>query len=552
MHLATDGRVRGPIRRFGKYVDINTRSVHPPPGQTRARIPSSPGQDILSKLLVEDLIHIGLKQGWIRQLEDKSILAQIPATPDYEDRFHPVFAAHMDSFHGTNAENVKPQYYYVPSEGQSLTLPSGQVIPSEDFEGLKPGQQIIAAGGPKKTLLGSDDKAGLVILIEAIKWMLANNIPHGPITLWLCVDEELGELDTDYLPDGVIQACDYLITLDSTRAGAVDVGGLICNRVSAIFTGDDEHPAHAAAMALGTALMGEPTPMETSGDEAFYYVGMGMGDLDEKRSGDSSTPFGASEANMTLLGHDFPEDQFETEAQTLKALAEQMAKSFGAKVEVSWEDSETPVTLEFSGEDAHPGVDADKLHPAHYAALWTMRKMDQTWQLGLAWGPEPDTEFDPLYHPMSARKASMVLAPRSFDTEESAAMTEKIHELAKQMAERFGVELEFKDQPMCDNPAMAVEKRPELIELVEQAHRHADVIPFLRNVRGGTDIAILRTNDGYKAVIGLNLGVGGRGLHGYREFLVVDEFLAMIRVLKALIVSASEFTPEKRGMAEAA
>ena len=72
-----------------------------------------------------------------------------------------------------------------------------------------------------------------------------------------------------------------------------------------------------------------------------------------------------------------------------------------------------------------------------------------------------------------------------------------------------------------------LERSPEILERAEQAIRSAGLSPELVPVRGGTDGATLS----WRGIPCPNIGFGGRNCHGEREFLVVEEFEAALRVV---------------------
>ncbi|MCK4241123.1 MAG: M20/M25/M40 family metallo-hydrolase [Candidatus Atribacteria bacterium] len=84
-------------------------------------------------------------------------------------RFCPVvFVAHMDTV--TPGNNVHPQ--------------------------IKEDGRIVSDG---KTILGADDKAGIAALLEALRFIKENNIPHGDIEIIFTTCEEIGLLGSKSL-----------------------------------------------------------------------------------------------------------------------------------------------------------------------------------------------------------------------------------------------------------------------------------------------------------------------------------------------------------------
>jgi len=73
------------------------------------------------------------------------------------------------------------------------------------------------------TILGADDKAGLAVMLEAIRLLKENNIPHGPIQFVITVGEESGLLGSRAM-DGSRLRAKFGYALDSNgEVGAIAV-----------------------------------------------------------------------------------------------------------------------------------------------------------------------------------------------------------------------------------------------------------------------------------------------------------------------------------------
>ncbi len=82
-------------------------------------------------------------------------------------------------------------------------------------EGIKP---VIANGILKSdgtTILGSDDKSGIAIIVEVIKTLKEKNIPHSDIEIAFTICEEMGLLGAKYI-DGSLFNSKYGMVLDSS------------------------------------------------------------------------------------------------------------------------------------------------------------------------------------------------------------------------------------------------------------------------------------------------------------------------------------------------
>src|SRR5437879_2330307 len=178
------------LDRFCRYVRIDTQA-----DEKAMTYPSSPGQLELGKLLVKELHDIGLGDA---EVDDRGIvLATIPATNrgDNSPR-SPVIAwiAHLDTSPETSGHNVQPVVHR-SYNGQDIVLPGDRtkIIRVDDSPelGKLRGSTIITTDGT--TLLGSDDKSGLAVIMETAAYLAARTeILHGPIRICFTCDEEIG------------------------------------------------------------------------------------------------------------------------------------------------------------------------------------------------------------------------------------------------------------------------------------------------------------------------------------------------------------------------
>lgn len=261
------------IDRLLEYSRIDTHSVQPIPGQGQSR-PSNPNQKVLINKLLAELLEMGVPRDWITQLRDGSFLVDFPPTEDHEDAPHVVFASHVDTYFGYPG-NAEPRIYVY--QGGDLHLPKNDVaIPASDLDGLA-GKRIIASDGA--TLLGGDDKAGVAEIMTFIESMLRCDYAHGPLTVWFCTDEEIGDVGIGFLPKELADKWDIFWSVDGQEIGVV-IGCIYAAKVDVDFRGDDTHPgagyllkpAHYAASRFIDKLGDVPTPWTTKNDESFIYV----------------------------------------------------------------------------------------------------------------------------------------------------------------------------------------------------------------------------------------------------------------------------------------
>ena len=321
------------VLRFLEYVKIDTGSVERVDGVDPIH-PSSPGQTALINKLADELDKMGVSAEQIKMLGDGSMLVNFPPHRGFEGSAHAVFVAHVDTSPecAGGANPLVRQY-----TGGDIALPTNnKVIPASDLAGLE-GKTIITSDG--STLLGADDKAGVASLMVLIQMMLTNNLPHGEITFWFCVDEEIGEVGTDFLPEDIAKGWSVLWTVDGSELNLVDIGCFYGTSIKVEFNGRGGHPgeggaeikpAHYAASRFISGL-GDVNdalkPWTSKGQESFVYV--------------PTLPKGTAEqTTVNVIPRTFRQEEVPELAGIIKRVAEDAADHYGVQVVVG----ETKVT----------------------------------------------------------------------------------------------------------------------------------------------------------------------------------------------------------------
>ncbi len=97
---------------------------------------------------------------------------------------------------GSNANNI-----YAVLEGDSekdgiiLSTHMDTVVPAKSQKPLIDGTLIKSDG---ESVLGGDDKAGIAIVLEIVRRIIDNNIPHGDVEVLVTISEEIGLLGAKY------------------------------------------------------------------------------------------------------------------------------------------------------------------------------------------------------------------------------------------------------------------------------------------------------------------------------------------------------------------
>ena len=238
-----------------------------------------------------------------------AVLATIPATAE-----GPTIGllAHVDTAPQFNATGVKPRVIK-GYNGGAITYPDNDelVLTPEAFPylGEKLGNDIITASG--LTLLGADDKAGVAIVMTAVRHLLAHpEIPHGPIRVGFTPDEEIGRGVDDSLPKDL--ACDFAYTFDGSRLGEIEYESFSADFAEVTVKGVSIHPGwakdklvnaiHLAAKIVDTLPHVTMTPETTEGREGFIHA--------VDMSG------GSSEMKIRFILRDFERDGLEAKGES--------------------------------------------------------------------------------------------------------------------------------------------------------------------------------------------------------------------------------------------
>jgi len=226
------------LARFVRYVQIDTTS-----DENSSAVPSTPGQLELGKLLRDELSAIGLRDA--EQDAHGVVTATIPATLKTDGAKIPVLAfnSHVDTSPEASGKNVRPQVHRNYAGGD-LVLPddSTQVIRAAENPELAElqGCTIITADGT--TLLGSDDKAGVAVIMELAAWLTEHAvIPHGPIRVIFTCDEEIGH-GVDHVDLKKLGA-DVAYTLDGRGHDEIENETFSADLATITVTGKNIHPS---------------------------------------------------------------------------------------------------------------------------------------------------------------------------------------------------------------------------------------------------------------------------------------------------------------------
>ena len=259
--------------RFMRYVQVDTQS-----DASSATFPSTSKQLNLSKLLVQELLEIGIEDAHLD--ENGYVMATIPSNTDKKV---PVicFCSHVDTSPDCSGTDVKP-IVHSNYQGQDIILPDDNsvIIKFSEHKDLAEqiGNDIITASGT--TLLGADDKAGVAEIMDAARILMSNpQIKHGDIKILFTPDEEIGR-GVDFVNLEKLGA-QFAYTMDGEKAGTIEDETFSADAAKVTIHGISVHPGFAkgkmqSAIKIASKIVNSLpserlSPESTSGKEGFVH-----------------------------------------------------------------------------------------------------------------------------------------------------------------------------------------------------------------------------------------------------------------------------------------
>ncbi len=259
--------------RFLKYIAIDTQS-----DDKSETYPSTKKQMEFANFLSGELRSIGMEE--VNVDEYGYVMATLSS--NIEDRVPVIgFIAHMDTSPDMPG-NVNNPTIIENYQGDEININSEHNLklnPSE-FPELKKyiGNTIIATDGT--TLLGADDKAGIVEIIEAMKYLILHpEIKHGKIRIGFTPDEEIGK-GVDHFSVEKFGA-DYAYTIDGGEIGELEYENFNAAGAKINIQGRNIHPGYAKGKMINALNIATEfnlllpefmKPEYTQDYEGFYHL----------------------------------------------------------------------------------------------------------------------------------------------------------------------------------------------------------------------------------------------------------------------------------------
>lgn len=304
--------------RFLRYVKFETRS-----DDKSETIPSTPTQLEFAKILAKELEEIGMENVYVN--DACFVNATLPGNVDKDV---PVigFIAHMDTA-DFNATNVNPKIVE-NYDGEDIVLNEAKdiVLSVEEFPNLKNyvGKTVITTDGT--TLLGADDKAGIVEIVEAMKYFIEHpEIKHGTVKVAFGPDEEIGRGADNFNVEEF--GADFAYTMDGGPVGELEYESF--NAAGAVFKikGKSVHPGTAKGKLINASLIAaeivnsfpaDEVPEKTEGYEGFYF-------LDKINSN-------CEEAELSYILRDHDREKFEAKKKFAANVAKKINEKYGKEL----------------------------------------------------------------------------------------------------------------------------------------------------------------------------------------------------------------------------
>jgi tripeptide aminopeptidase len=234
------------LSRFLRYVQIDTQS-----DETSTTFPSTPGQRVLLEMLKNELVTLGAAD--VQMTRHGYVLASIPAINHKRNVPTIAFVAHVDTSPDCSGKAVKPRVHH-RYDGKPIRFPDNPrlVLDPACAPELAAaiGKDVVTANG--NTLLGSDDKSGVAVIMTLVERLLREKkLSHGLIRICFTPDEEIGR-GVDKLDLKTIGA-DVAYTLDGGSPGEISWETFSADAAEVTIDGITTHPMEARAKGMVNA-----------------------------------------------------------------------------------------------------------------------------------------------------------------------------------------------------------------------------------------------------------------------------------------------------------
>ncbi len=303
--------------RFIRYTTYDTMSDSYNPSVR----PSTPGQEVLLLALKKELEEMGLETYYG---DEKVVMGKLEGN---SGKSTIGFMAHVDTASDCEGNGVKAKVWS-NYDGSRIVL-DGVVLDPETTDRdllLYKGGEIITSDGT--TLLGSDDKAGVAIIMEMLKYLVSHpEVKRPSIEVYFTPDEETGRGMDRFPYDRLKSTCCY--TVDGGPEGQLETECFNAASVSIRIHGVSIHLGDARgrlvnAVTVGTKIVSmlpqSESPEATDGRYGYYCP--------------CSFKGGTENAELMVIIRDFDREKFEARIANTETIAKTVGQVYGADIEV--------------------------------------------------------------------------------------------------------------------------------------------------------------------------------------------------------------------------
>ena len=305
--------------RFIRYTTYDTMSDGNASGNRR---PTTEGQEELLLVLKKELEELGLETYYG---EEKVVMGDLKGNSSGTTIG---FMAHVDTADDCNGNGVKAKVWS-NYDGGVIELEDGVVLDPEKDKDLLlyKGKEIITSDGT--SLLGSDDKAGVAIIMEALKYLVEHpEVKRPDIEVYFTPDEETGS-GMDMFPyDRLKSKCCY--TVDGEAEGEVELECFNAATVEILLKGVSIHlgsargtMVNAVTMAshIVTSLPQAESPEATDGRYGYYCPLVLEGT--------------ATEAKLSVFIRDFDMEKFQHRIESVEKIVAAVEALYGGEIKAN-------------------------------------------------------------------------------------------------------------------------------------------------------------------------------------------------------------------------
>lgn len=302
------------IERLIRYAKIDTQSNEESP-----TTPSTEKQWDLLRVLESELKEIGMEE--VSVDEFGYLFATLPANTE-KDIPTIGFLAHVDTATDYTGTNVNPQRHD-NYDGGDIQLNEKVVLSPKNSPELSNyvGQTLITTDGT--TLLGADDKAGIVEIMTAMEYLIQHpEIKHGKIRVGFTPDEEIGRGPHKF--DVERFNATYAYTMDGGPLGELQYESFNAAGVKVKTRGTSVHPGSAKDKMVNAITMAikfqelmpkEAVPEKTEDREGFIHLMRFDGDVEN--------------TTLSYIIRDHDREAFETKKASMKDAEKKIQAEYG-------------------------------------------------------------------------------------------------------------------------------------------------------------------------------------------------------------------------------